>query len=178
GQKDRERDRGNDFPSVPLSVFLSLFSAGDLAHSDFAACVVALIARLGVTAAKDYAPVSLFSVVATETSTPAFLRVGVVFFDDGRRGRILIVAGVNRMTGRTINEFNVLGVREPGAVSAAHQLGGEGFGASGNHLCVADYATVFHARLVVEAPWRVALVTFRVRADRNGQRFLGRFMAE
>src|SRR5262245_61515188 len=118
-------------PSLYLSVPLS--SAANLEHFDIAGHVVALHTHLSVIAAEDGAPIVLFPVVARETASTAPLGVGVVLFDCRRRGRVLVVAALNRMAGSAVDELNVLGVRELGAVSAALELGGVWFGSSREH---------------------------------------------
>src|SRR5262249_9700893 len=104
-------------------------------------------------------------------------RGGVVFFDSGRGGRVLVVAALNRMAFRAAHVFDMLGVRELGAIGAAFQLGFEGFRSRRKPLGVADHAIIFQLRFVVEAARRMAAVTFGGRADGDGQSFLGRFVA-
>src|SRR5262249_48277980 len=143
----------------------------------FAFRVVAPHTRLSVIAAEDGASEVLSPVVATETAAATGLRGGVVFFDSGRGGRTLVVAALNRMAFRAAHVFDMLGVRELGAIGAAFQHGVERFGLSRKPLCVADHAIIFYLRFVVEAARRMADVTFGVRADFDGQSFLGRFVA-
>ena len=151
-----------------------LSSAANSDDFDITFQVVAPATRLSVIAAEDRASVVLFPVVASETAAPSCLRGGIVFFDPGRRRRDLVVAAIYRMAGPAVHVFDVLGVREFGAVSAAREFGVEGFGFSINPLRVADHTVAFHLRLLVEAARRVAGVTFGVRADGLGQTFLSR----
>src|SRR5262249_3454610 len=162
---------------IPYSPHPLLFSAAHLEHPGFAFRVVAPHTRLSVIAAEDKASVALFPVVAAETATTAGLRGGVVFLASRRGGRILVVTGLNRMALGAAHVFDMLGVRELGAIGAAFQLGVEGFGLRCKPLSVADHAIVFHLRFFVEAARRMADVTFRVRADGYGQSFLSRFVA-
>src|SRR5215813_3501963 len=162
-------------PLVPLSPCLS--SAARLEHFDVALHVMAPSTRLSVIAAEDYASVALFPIVATETAAAAGLSGGVVLFDYGRGWRILNIVPLDRMTFSAVHVFDVLDVRELGAVGAALQLGGEWFGPGPEPLCMADHAVIFDLSFFVKPARRVANVTFGVRADGYGQSFLSRFVA-
>jgi len=158
---------------------LGLSSAANLEHSYiFGFQVVALFAGLSVVAAEDRASVVLLTVVATEAAAPSGLRGGVVLFDYGRRWRDLVVTSLDRMAGSAVHVFDMLDVRELGAVCAAREFGVEGFRLNINQtLRVTDHAVAFHLRLLVETPRRVADVTFGMRADGHGQSLLGRLVA-
>src|SRR5262245_11044620 len=164
---------------IPHSPFPTPYfiSAANLEHFDVTFQVVAPLTRLSVIAAEDRASETLFPVVATETTAPPALSGGVVLFDCGRGRRVLDVCALNRMTGRAVHEFEVLGVRELGAERAALELGEVWLGPCGEPLRMADHAIVFDLRFFVEAARRVADVTFGVRGDGDGQILLGRLMA-
>ncbi len=82
------------------------------------------------------------------------------------------------MAGSAVHVFDMLDVRELGAVCAAREFGVEGFRLNINQtLRVTDHAVAFHLRLLVETARRVADVTFWVRADGHGQSLLGRLVA-
>src|SRR5262245_39509916 len=83
------------------------------------------------------------------------------------------------MAGSAIHVFDMLDVRELGAVCAAREFGVEGFSLYINQtLRVTDHAVAFHLRLLVETARRVADVTFGMRADGHGQSLLGLLVAD
>src|SRR5262245_8525251 len=83
------------------------------------------------------------------------------------------------MAGSAVHVFDMLDVRELGAVCAAREFGVEGFSLYINQtLRVTDHAVAFHLRLLVETARRVADVTFGMRADGYGQSLLGLLVAE
>ena len=84
-------------------------------------------------------------------------------FDCGGSRRVLVVAALDRVAGFTIHEFDVLGVRELGAVSPAREFGVVEFRLNINQtLRVADHAIALHFSFLVEAAGRMAFITFWV----------------
>src|SRR5215510_1203390 len=78
-----------------------------------------------------------------------------------------------------VHVFDMLDVRELGAVCAAREFGVEEFRLFINQtLRVTDHAVAFYLRLLVETARRVADVTFWMRADGHSQSPLGRLVAE
>jgi hypothetical protein len=83
------------------------------------------------------------------------------------------------VAGFAIHVFDVLGMRELGALSPAREFGVEGLWLGINHpLRVANHAIAIQLSFVIGAAGRMVDLAFGARGDGKGQCLLGRFVAE